>query len=80
MKRPLSPLKSISIKETATERPESGLLIKSRPREEPRTAMTYRPRVSVHDRLRDIAHITHRPMQSLIDEAIDQWLDADRPR
>ncbi|MDO9712482.1 hypothetical protein [Paracraurococcus lichenis] len=44
---------------------------------EPRTAMTYRPRVVTHERLRKISFETRRSMQELVDEAVEAWL-ADR--
>lgn len=41
----------------------------------PRTAMTYRPTISTHERLRLISFKTRRPMQELVDEAVEVWLN-----
>jgi hypothetical protein len=41
---------------------------------EPRTAMTYRPTIKVHGQLRRIGFERRRPMQELVDEAVEAWL------
>lgn len=41
----------------------------------PRTAMTYRPTVATHEKLRLLSFKTRRPMQELVDEAVEAWLD-----
>ena len=41
---------------------------------EGRVNMTYRVRQSMHERLRNIAHQERRPIQELIDEAMEAWL------
>ncbi len=40
----------------------------------PRTAMTYRPTVATHEKLRLLSFKTRRPMQELVDEAVEMWL------
>lgn len=40
----------------------------------PRTAMTYRPTVATHEKLRLLSFKTRRPMQELVDEAVEVWL------
>jgi hypothetical protein len=40
----------------------------------PRTAMTYRPTVATHEKLRLLSFKTRRPMQELVDEAVEAWL------
>lgn len=44
------------------------------PTPEPRTAMTYRPTVNNHERLRKVSFTTRRSMQELVDEAVTEWL------
>ena len=44
-----------------------------------RISMTYRPRQDVHERLRAIGFNERRPVQALIDEAVEAWLDTKRP-
>ena len=44
-----------------------------------RVSMTYRPRQDVHERLRAIGFNERRPVQSLIDEAVEAWLDTKQP-
>ena len=44
-----------------------------------RMSMTYRPRQDVHEKLRTIAFDQRRPIQALIDEAVEVWLEANRP-
>lgn len=39
-----------------------------------RTAMTYRPTVQNHERLRTHSFVTRRSMQDLVDEAVTEWL------
>ncbi|MBV8097275.1 MAG: hypothetical protein JOY71_29785 [Acetobacteraceae bacterium] len=74
-KAPVSSLEVIPVKGQGA-KPEPVLPASSpRPRDEPRTAMTWRPRISVHDRLRHIAFHDRRSMQELIDEAVDEWLN-----
>lgn len=41
---------------------------------DPRTAMTYRPRVRIHDQLRRLSYERRRSMQELLDEAVETWL------
>lgn len=41
---------------------------------EGRVNMTYRVRQSMHERLRNIAHQERRPIQELMDEAMEAWL------
>lgn len=40
----------------------------------PRTAMTYRPTIATHEKLRLLSFKTRRPMQELVDEAVEIWL------
>ena len=75
-KRPLSAL-SVG----ATTRPGEGSVPEAAPTvvptaapPEPRTAMTYRPTVRTHDRLRKVSFDTRRSMQELVDEAVETWL------
>jgi hypothetical protein len=44
------------------------------PANPPRTAMTYRPTVATHEKLRLLSFKTRRPMQELVDEAVEAWL------
>lgn len=44
-----------------------------------RISMTYRPRQDVHERLRAIGFHERRPVQALIDEAVEAWLDTKTP-
>ena len=44
-----------------------------------RMSMTYRPKIEVHEKLRTIAFNQRRPIQSLIDEAVEAWIDAYQP-
>jgi hypothetical protein len=36
--------------------------------------MTYRPTIVTHDKLRLLSFKTRRPMQELVDEAVEAWL------
>lgn len=45
------------------------------PPPEGRVPMSYRPRQSVYDRLRELAYKRRRPAQALMDEAIEAWLE-----
>lgn len=49
--------------------------VQTAPAPPPRTAMTYRPTVATHDRLRAISFRTRRSMQDLVDEAVAAWLE-----
>ncbi|UWZ37506.1 hypothetical protein Drose_04275 [Dactylosporangium roseum] len=40
------------------------------------TAMTYRPDDELSERLRSAAFVTRRSKQSIIDEAVRDWLDS----
>jgi hypothetical protein len=44
------------------------------PAQEPRVLLSYRPRISTHEALRRISFETRRPMQELVDEAVEAWL------
>ncbi|PHK92978.1 hypothetical protein CR162_21030 [Pseudoroseomonas rhizosphaerae] len=44
------------------------------PATEPRILLSYRPRVSVHDKLRRLSFDTRRSMQEMVDEAVETWL------
>lgn len=44
-----------------------------------RTSMTYRPRQDVHEKLRAISFHQRRPIQTLIDEAVEAWLETNHP-
>jgi hypothetical protein len=41
----------------------------------PRTAMTYRPTIATHEKLRLLSFNTRRSMQELVDEAVEVWLE-----
>jgi len=40
----------------------------------PKMMVSYRPTAAVYEELREISHKERRPMQSLIDEAVELWL------
>jgi hypothetical protein len=77
-KRPITPL-SIDVPKGQGAEPEPAARpptaeVPTAPAAPLRTAMTYRPTVATHDRLRTIAFRRRRSMQDLVDEAVAAWL------
>jgi hypothetical protein len=65
----LSGLKVPSEKKAISKSPAST------PMSEPRTFVSYRPTLPVHERLRTMSFVTRRPMQKIIDEAVVVYLE-----
>lgn len=83
-KRPISPLSldipkgQGAVPEVISSAPATTLSpqmpIAAQPASMPRTAMTYRPTIVTHDKLRLLSFKTRRSMQELVDEAVEAWL------
>ncbi len=42
---------------------------------EGRINFTYRPRISMHEKLRNRGHAERRKIQEMIDEAVERWME-----
>jgi hypothetical protein len=78
-KKTVSDLGVIAVKGGTPPRPDAPATLpaKSAPKGKPehRVLMSYRPKSDVYEQLREISHRDRVPMQSLIDTAVEAWLE-----